>query len=132
MGMFLCGRAIRQSPHADGHTKSKFLRTARPPVPHARLLSFLAQRACLPQTSQHAPAAPCGLWTVLYCTVYSHLYLLSVLPVLTPVPPVLPAPTCTVPQLKENISAFEVALGGDTLEAIEAVHLTHRNPQAKD
>jgi len=38
----------------------------------------------------------------------------------------------TMEQLKENISAFTLALSQETLTAIEAVHVAHRNPQSKD
>lgn len=38
----------------------------------------------------------------------------------------------TLEQLKENIAAFELELDGETLAAVDAVHLECRNPNVTD
>jgi hypothetical protein len=48
-------------------------------------------------------------------------------------PPALFSIPARAMQLKENIAAFtDVKLSPETLDAIEEVHVVHRNPQTKD
>ena len=44
----------------------------------------------------------------------------------------LAAGTTTMEQLKENISAFDIELSEATLKAVDAIHVTLRNPNSTD